>query len=528
MDDRQFDTTQSARLNSEIFNTEPFGLDLPGPDLAGTRNIRPDDPTRLARTVPLDYLRNGADVVDGISVIQYDFAPSWLGDDPNRPGIVADTTYFNLISEQQKDRVREVTAAVQRVFGRQFRRSRRRSRPVKHSSRSPSAICTVATNEPTSGQGGLAVVTRDRNLDGIDDLGVMDFQDFDESIDDQFGGEFFRGAMFVVGQLLGYGYADDLPQPVSQSTNFIFTPGTDNEPAFPSVADIVHGQYLYRPDSTDIDLYRFTVNTPGDLAVETIAERLGVPSLLDTTFACIAPTATGNFDEIAQNDDYFSNDSLIRPVESRPGTYIIGVSAKGNSDYDPNIPNSGFGGRSEGEYELRIDFRPSVTNSILGYDRRCLGWRRRWPTGRVIRLLVCAQRCQQYAVRRQSWRDHGWPTRHSRQSRITKSIARLPRRGRATRFALSVTAASTVAWKHRKTTSVIKSASPTTVYRWLMVHRWSLPQGVRMIIDSGAILKISRSRIGVGSVSPLIDVSDASLQVLGTPTIRSCQRAAGA
>ena len=33
----------------------------------------------------------------------------------------------------------------------------------------------------------------------IDDLGVMDFQDFDESVDDQFGCEFFRGSMFVVG-----------------------------------------------------------------------------------------------------------------------------------------------------------------------------------------------------------------------------------------------------------------------------------------------------------------------------------------
>src|SRR5690606_22842449 len=46
-----------------------------------------------------------------------------------------------------------------------------------------------------------------------------------------------------------------------------------------------------------------------------------------------------------------------------------------------------------------------------------------------------------------------------------------------------------------------------------------LPQGVRMVIDSGAILKFSRSRLGVGSTSPLVDRSDAALQVLGTPTL---------
>ena len=45
-----------------------------------------------------------------------------------------------------------------------------------------------------------------------------------------------------------------------------------------------------------------------------------------------------------------------------------------------------------------------------------------------------------------------------------------------------------------------------------------VPKGVRLVIDSGAILKMSRSRIGVGSAS-LQDQSGGSLQVLGTPSI---------
>ena len=112
--------TSAVRLSSEIFNTTAFELDLPGPDVAGTREIRPDDPSRLLRTVPLDYLRNGADAVNGISVIQYDFAPSWLGDDPTRPGIAEDKTYFNVISEQQKERVREVMSLYSEYLGVSF------------------------------------------------------------------------------------------------------------------------------------------------------------------------------------------------------------------------------------------------------------------------------------------------------------------------------------------------------------------------------------------------------------------------
>ena len=225
-------TTSSAYLNTEILNEQHFGLQLPGPDVPGTRDIRPEDPSRLSRVVPLDYVRQFADQVDGISVIEYDFVASWLGDDPNRPGITEDFNYFNIISEQQKQRVREVMTLYSEYLGVTF---------VEVTDRDPADIAgfSIAVGNLYGGdergdsaEGGLAVVTRDRDLDGVDDLVVLDFQDFDESDDDQFGGEFFRGAMFGVGQLLGYGYADDLPQPVTQSTSFIFTddpPGSVRE-----------------------------------------------------------------------------------------------------------------------------------------------------------------------------------------------------------------------------------------------------------------------------------------------------------
>ncbi|NNE00726.1 MAG: hypothetical protein HKN47_25705, partial [Pirellulaceae bacterium] len=476
----------------------------------------------MTRTVPLDYLRNGADVVDGISVIQYDFAPSWLGDDPNRPGIVADTTYFNIISEQQKERVREVLTLFSEYLGVSFVE-------VEGEPTSP-AFFSIAVGDlyggderATSGSTGLggasnlAVVTRDRNLDGIPDLGVLDFQDFDESTDDQFGGEFFRGAMFVVGQLLGYGYADDLPQPVSQSTDFIFAPGTANEPAFPSVADIVHGQYLYRPDSIDIDLYRFTLDAPGQLAVETIAERLGDPSLLDTNIKLYRADGTGSFVELAQNDDYFSNDSLIN-VRVNAGTYMVGVSAKGNNTYDPSIPGSGFGGRSEGTYELRLDFRPSVTTSILDTTGVALdGDADGRPGGFFDFWFVPSDANNTLYVDKVGISTAGQlGTVGNPYREIDQAIA-AAQPGDTIRIVgnggvdgLVETAEDNFSYQIGFSNNGLPLPDGSSL---------NLPQGVRMIIDSGAILKMSRSRIGVGSVSPLIDVSDAALQVLGTPTI---------
>ncbi|MGB7342821.1 MAG: hypothetical protein WBD20_01290, partial [Pirellulaceae bacterium] len=514
-------TTQSAILRSEIFNTEPFDLDLPGPDLPGTRQIRIDDPSRLERPVPLAYVRNGADSFDGISVIQYDFANSWLGDDPNRAGLANDTTYFNIISEQQKQRVREVLQLFSEYLGVNFVEVE--GEPTSN------AFFSIAVGDlyggdiaATSGAGGTAVVVRDRDGDGIDDLGVMDFQDFDESIDDQFGGEFFRGAMFLVGQLLGYGYADDLPQPVSQSTDFIFTPGTDNEPAFPSVADIVHGQYLYRPDSTDVDMYRFTLSAPGEISVETIAERLGSPSLLDTTVRLYQADSSGSFVEISRNDDYFSNDSLVN-MQVEAGTYMVGVSAKGNDSYDPTISGTGFGGLSEGEYELRIDFRPSATNSILDTtgialdgdaDGRPGGFFDFWfvpsdPGGTGVNRTIYVDKLGtatggQLGTVGNPFREIDLAIQSSSAGDTIRVI------GNGGTDGLVETPQDNFSYQIGFDRNGFALADGATL---------DLPQGVHMVIDAGAIIKMSRSRIGIGSVSPLIDQSDASIQILGTPTL---------
>ncbi len=73
----------------------------------------------------------------------------------------------------------------------------------------------------------------------------------------------------------------------------------------------------------------------------------------------------GRFELVSQNDDYFSEDSMLRQSLTA-GVYYLGISASGNSDYNAAIADSGFGGQSQGNYELRVSFRAAVdTNDSI-------------------------------------------------------------------------------------------------------------------------------------------------------------------
>jgi hypothetical protein len=64
----------------------------------------------------------------------------------------------------------------------------------------------------------------------------------------------------------------------------------------------------------------------------------------------------GDIVPIAFNDDYFGTDSRIQ-LQLSDGVYYVGVTASGNDQYDPVIPGTGFGGRSEGSYQLFLKFQ---------------------------------------------------------------------------------------------------------------------------------------------------------------------------
>src|SRR6056297_2666708 len=509
---------QAAVLSSEIFNVTPYGLDLPGGSgVPGVQSIREEDPTRLDRVVPLDILRRGADRFDGISTLFYDFAPTFLGDDPNSPGLDDDKTYFNVITEEQKERVRESLELFSQYLGIQFVET--------NGAPAGDAFFTIAVGDiygadpnATSGPGGLAVATADRNLDGLDDLAVLDFQDFDSSTDDQFGGPFFRGSMLAVGQILGLGFADGLPGSVTQSADAIFNPGNSSEQAFPSAVDIVNGQFLYRPESTDIDLYRFELPIGGKVSVQTIAERMPEASLLDTALRLYKQLPDGKFEEIAANDDYFSKDSLIE-LELSQGVYVFGVSASGNDAYDPAISGTGFGGRTEGAYDLRIDFEP-ISSSLAGKltdlggvaldgdgDGRPGGVHNFWfvPADPTATLFVDKMA-----------NGTGNGSINSPFRDLDDAISRA-QPGQTIRVVANGGADGLVHTQQDNRSyqvGVDSFGSPLQDGSTL-----DIPQGVTLVVDAGVIFKMKNARVGVGSTAPTINRSGASLQLLGTPNL---------
>ncbi|MGH7137628.1 MAG: hypothetical protein ACREHD_17920, partial [Pirellulales bacterium] len=66
---------------------------------------------------------------------------------------------------------------------------------------------------------------------------------------------------------------------------------------------------------------------------------------------------------IAQNDDYFGKDSFIDTSLS-PGVYYVAVTASGNDQFNPDVPDSGWGGQSYGQYQIKLGFQPAATQAL--------------------------------------------------------------------------------------------------------------------------------------------------------------------
>ncbi|HEY2414173.1 MAG TPA: choice-of-anchor L domain-containing protein, partial [Pirellulaceae bacterium] len=177
----------------------------------------------------------------------------------------------------------------------------------------------------------------------------------------QYGGDYFQTAMQQVGRLLGLGDNGEAAAltimgggntPVATAPN-----AATAEPVFPGDADIVYGQTVHRPESNDIDLYQFVVSEPGLFRGETVAERLPNSSLLNTVLTLYQLNSDGTKTEIAHNDDYYGNDSYLE-VHLDTGTYFVAVTSVGNTDFDPTIADTGFGGRTQGTYNLSLSMKP--------------------------------------------------------------------------------------------------------------------------------------------------------------------------
>lgn len=466
-------TPLTSLILSSAIEASPFRLDLAGAsnDAAHPIQLQGDANT------PGKHVNNrfGADSTDGITTIYYNFRNIYSTDASNTP-------LTNAITDQQKQRAREVLGLWSKYIGVQFIETESLGLTIASGSFSGLRVLPGTQVQFQSGLGyGVRIDPTFQN--------PMVVMSVSNEWGNLYGESFTRTMAAAMGQVLGLTSASDLPSSELMRLDPLFLAGNDPlvdgndaqlnanderfEPVFPGNQDILHGRFLHRPDSSDIDLYRLEVDFGGQdrvgiLVAETYAQRLANSSDLDTylqlyrqvnasaettfnvnglnvRFESLRPGAQGNqfqifftqselgvgglptiqvfpnaisidlnasigqestvqevldaiansslasslvratvlsgdvqasigrniisqnpvrllggqFELIAQNDDYFSRDSMIRQTLPS-GVYYIGVSASGNDKYNASIADSGFGGRSQGNYELRVNYRAAV------------------------------------------------------------------------------------------------------------------------------------------------------------------------
>ncbi len=263
-------------------------------------------------------------------IVRYYF-PDTLGVD------TSGNAFVNLISETEKQIVREIFEIYAQKSGYEF-------------------IETSATvhggDQLMIGKGDMRSVSNGALAPGqvaglaSGSFAVLDGSVFNQSI--RSFGDGFTGVMFhEIGHSLGLSHSYDIPSVQGSGVSNGIRPGDH---------DIVHLQRIVPPNSTDIDLYKFELTQAGRFRAETIAERLlPAPSYLNSVLTLYRQIAPGEVELVARNDQYFGADSFI-DLDLSAGTYFIGVTSTGNTNYDPHVPDSGFGGTTDGDYDLKLSF----------------------------------------------------------------------------------------------------------------------------------------------------------------------------
>ncbi len=124
----------------------------------------------------------------------------------------------------------------------------------------------------------------------------------------------------------------------------------------------------------DVDLYRLNLTAPGQISAEVIARRRPGGSSLDSYLRLF--NALGQ--ELVSNDQFAGFDAGVDFFVNTPGTYYLGVSGFGNSNYNPVVGGSGTA-QSLGVYDLSVTVTLSSDEVVTVDSATDTGLPRRIP-----------------------------------------------------------------------------------------------------------------------------------------------------
>ncbi|HQX50410.1 MAG TPA: DVUA0089 family protein, partial [Planctomycetaceae bacterium] len=321
----------------------------------------------------------------------------------------------------------------------------------------------------------------------------------------EYGGAWFGVAIHEIGHALGLGHAYDAISVMGAGEDP--TAATiAREPVYPTAVDTVSIQRILPPNATDIDMYQFTLAQAGKFSAETIAERTS--SNLDSVLRLY--DSSKNL--IAQNDNYYSSDSFIG-LNLQPGTYYIGVSSTGNADYNPAISDTGFGGTTDGAYQLKLKFDPVAATTMVDatgteFDGDGNGevggeyqfWFRSANTIFVDKLTV-GTGAGTLASPYKNIKDAITAAKTA-----PGSIVRVVGNGGADANELTPDDASPYLVGLSTSGAVLADGSTLEV-----------PQDITLMIDADAVIKLQSANIDAGTSAQGTDRSNGAIQVLGVP-----------